>query len=210
VLPPWRREKRLLLRGPIATLGEAMRALRRGTRCRIIVSNTLARFALVPFSTAVVGPAAEEALASHVLRGTHGERVDAWRVRVAPARLGEQRLACALDAALLDAIPGAAQAHGVQVSAIEPAWAVGFNAAYRRLPASCWFAVTEPGRLVLGLQIDGEWRQLAAERCGDEPRPALRQALAREATMADDPATARLPCWVAHFPGPEPTVEALA
>jgi hypothetical protein len=188
VLPPWRREKRLLLRGPIATLGEAMRALRRGTRCRIIVSNALARFALVPFSTGV----------------------DAWRVRVAPARLGEQRLACALDAALLDAIPGAAQAHGVQVSAIEPAWAVGFNAAYRRLPASCWFAVTEPGRLVLGLQIDGEWRQLAAERCGDEPRPALRRALAREATMADDPAAARLPCWVAHFPGPEPTVEALA
>ena len=175
MLPPWRREKRLLLRGPIATLGEAMRALRRGTRCRIIVSNALARFALVPFSTAVVGRAAEEALASHVLRGTHGERVDAWRVRVAPARPGEQRLACALDAALLDAIPGAAQAHGVQVSAIEPAWAVGFNAAYRRLPASCWFAVTEPGRLVLGLQIDGEWRQLAShfvirsERIDREP-----------------------------------------
>jgi hypothetical protein len=98
----------------------------------------------------------------------------------------------------------------VRVSAIEPAWAVGFNAAYRRLPASCWFAVTEPGRLVLGLLIDGEWRSLAAERCGDQPRPALRQALAREATMADDPAAARLPCWVAHFPGPEPTVEALA
>ena len=64
MLPRWRREKRLLLRGPIATLGEAMRALRRGTRCRIIVSNALARFALVPFSTAVVGRSAEEALAS--------------------------------------------------------------------------------------------------------------------------------------------------
>lgn len=206
---PWRREARILVRGPLAALGEAMRGLRRGTRCRIVVSNALARFALVPFSTAVVGREADEALAAHVFRGTHGERVDGWRVRVAPARLGEQRVACALDASLLDAIPGAAKAHGVQVSAIEPAWAAGFNAAYRRLPRSCWFAVTEPGRLVLGLLVDGAWRSLAAERCADDPRPALRQALARESTMTDDAAAARLPCWVAHFAGPEPALEAL-
>src|SRR5262249_43208963 len=111
VLPPWRREARILLRGPLAAPGDAMRSARRGTRCRIVVSNALARFALVPFSTAVVGREAEEALAAHVFRGTHGERVDGWRIRVAPARLGEQRVACALDAGLLDAIPGAARAH---------------------------------------------------------------------------------------------------
>jgi hypothetical protein len=63
---------------------------------------------------------------------------------------------------------------------------------------------------VLGLLIDGEWRQLAAERCGDDARAALRQALLREGTLADDPAAARLPCWVAHFALSSPTVEALA
>jgi hypothetical protein len=199
-----------MLRGSIATLGEAMRALRRGTRCRIIVSNALARYALVPFSTAVVGREAEEALAAHVFRGTHGGRAEDWRIRVAPARRGARRIACAVDKTMLDAIPAAAAEHGLGVSAIEPAWAAGYNAAYRRLPASCWFAVTEPGRLVLGLLIDGEWRQLAAERCGDDARAALRQALLREGTLADDPAASRLPCWVAHFALPNPTVEALA
>ena len=206
----WRREVRLMLRGSLATLAQAGRALRRGTRCRIIVSNALARYALVPFSTAVVGREAEEALAGHVFRGTHGERAEDWRIRVAPARRGARRIACALDATMLDAIPAAAAEHGLRLTAIEPAWAAGYNAAYRRLPASCWFAVTEPGRLVLGLLIDGEWRQLAAERCGDDARAALRQALLREGTLADDPAAARLPCWVAHFALATPTVEALA
>jgi hypothetical protein len=199
-----------MLRGSLATLGQAGRALKRGTRCRIVVSNALARYALVPFSTAVVGREAEEALAVQVFRGTHGECAEGWRIRVAPARRGEQRIACALDATLLDAIPAAAAEHGLQVTAIEPAWAAGYNAAYRRLPASCWFAVTEPGRLVLGLLIDAEWRQLAAERCGGDARAALRRALQREGTLAEDPAAARLPCWVAHFPFATPTVEALA
>lgn len=212
--PPWRREAQLLLRGPLASLGQAMSAAShgtsRGTRCRVIVSNALARFALVPFSTAVVGREADEALAAQVFRGTHGERVEGWRVRVSPAAHGQRRVACALDAALLEAIPAAAREHGLSVSAIEPAWAAGFNAAYRRLPASCWFAVTEPGRLVLGLLIDGEWRQLAAERCGDDARAALRQALMRESTVTDDPAAAQLPCWVADFALPHPTVGALA
>ena len=199
-----------MLRGPLAALGKAMSTVARGTRCRIVVSNALARYALVPFSTAVVGREANEMLAAHVFRGTHGERVDGWRIRVAPAPRGQLRIACALDAELLEGIAAAAQEHGLRVTSIEPAWAAGFNAAYRRLPASCWFAVTEPGRLVLGLLIDGEWRHIAAERCGPDVTTALRQALAREAIVAEDAAATRLPRWVAHFALATPTVEALA
>lgn len=214
MLRPWRREAQLLLRGPVTALGEAMRALARGTRCRIIVSNALARYALVPFSTAVVGREANETLAAEVFRGTHGERVDGWRIRVTPAPRGHRRIACALDAPLLEAIKVLAQEHGVRVTAIEPAWAAGFNAARRKLPSSCWFAVTEPGRLVLGLLVDGEWRHIAAERCGQDAAAAFRLAVAlavaREAILAEDEAAKGLPRWIAHFAHATPTVEALA
>jgi hypothetical protein len=199
-----------LLREPAAAPGQALSALARGTRCRLIVSNALARYALVPFSAALVGREANETLAAHVFRGTHGERVEGWRIRVTPAPRGHRRIACALDAALLEAIAAAAQEHGLHVSAIEPAWAAGFNAARRRLPASCWFAVSEPGRLVLGLLIDGEWRHIAAERCGADVPAALRQAVARAAILADDAAAKVLPRWVAHFAHATPVVEAVA
>jgi len=200
VLPPWRRPVQRLLRPPPAGAGDALSGLPRGSRCRVVVSSALARYALVPFSDAVVGREANEALAAHVLRRTHGERVDAWRIRVAPAPAGHPRLACALDAALLDQLFAAARERGILLSSVEPAFVAGFNAAYRRLPASCWLAVAEPGRLALGLLVDGRWVHVAAERHAADARSAVRRALAREALLVQEKEdAAALPCWVVRF-----------
>lgn len=200
MLLPWRNEAQRMLGPSLADPGEALSGLPRGARCRLVVSSAFARYALVPFSADVIGREAGEALAAHVFRRTHGERVDAWRVRIAPAPAGHPRIACALDAALLDALAAAARERGVTLRAIEPAFVAGFNAARRRLPASCWLAVAEPGRLVLGLLIGGRWRHLAAERCGTDPRASIERALGREAMLAEDAgATANLACWMVRF-----------
>ena len=200
MLLPWRKEVRRMLRPSLADPGDALDGLARGMRCRIIVSSDLARYALVPFSTAVVGREANEALAALVFRRTHGERADAWRIRLAPGPIGHPRVACALDAALLDRLAAAAEERGVTLTAIEPAFVAGFNAAYRRLPPSCWLAVVEPGRLVLGLLIDGRWRHLVAERFSVDVRRALAPALAREGMLVENfEAAASLPCWMVRF-----------
>jgi hypothetical protein len=207
VLLPWRKEAQLFLRAPLADPGEALSGLARGARCRVVVSSAFARYALVPFSPAVIGREANEALAAHVFRRTHGERVDAWRIRVAPARAGHPSIACALDASLLDALAAAAQERGVTLSAIEPAFVAGFNAARRDLPSSCWLAVIEPGRLALGLLRDGQWRRLASQRLGADVDSELPFALARESLLVEaaepaasvtDPA-ASLPCWTVRY-----------
>jgi hypothetical protein len=215
VSAPWR-EARLLLRGPERALGEAMSRLPRGSRCRVIVSSSLARYALVPFSTAVVGRQANETLAAQVFRATHGERVDGWRVRLAPG--GALRIACALDASLVEAITETARERGVRLTGIEPALAAGYNAAYRRLPRSCWFAVLEQGKAILALLIDGTWRHLSAERCSGEGTGVLARLLAREAMLAEDAPAGPLACWVARFAAEDdaplasgvPSVEAFA
>ncbi len=185
-------------RAPLAALADALHELPRGARLRVVLSSGFARYALVPFSAAVVGRAATEALAAQVFRQVHGERADAWRIRVAGAPVGRQGLACALDAALLEALAEAARARGIARLALEPSLAAAFNAARRRLPRSCWFVVTEPGSRVLALLIDGAWRHVAAERCDSQTDADLAQALAREAFLAED-APADLPCWRAHF-----------
>jgi hypothetical protein len=199
VLLPWRRDARLMVRAATDLRG-AFGALPRGARCRVVVSSELARYALVPFSDAVVGREANEALAGHVFRRTHGERVDGWRIRVAPAPIGAPRLACALDAALLDALAAAARGRGITLASVEPAFVAGFNAAHGRLPQSCWLAVLEPGRLALGLLVKGRWRHVVAERVGAEADRALARAFAREALLTEDPgAASRLPSWIVRF-----------
>lgn len=187
-------------RSSVAALGDALRTLPRGTRCRVIVSGAFARYALVPFSTTLVDRKSNEALAGHVFRHIYGEQADAWACRVAPAAAGRKRVACALDSALVGAIESAAQGPGVALAAIEPALVAAFNSARRELPSSCWFAAMEADRLALGLLIDGQWAHLAAERCAGWSETALARMLARESLLvATDSPNRELPCWFARF-----------
>jgi hypothetical protein len=177
-----------------------MRGLPKGTTCRVIVSSSFVRYALVPFSATLVNRKANEALAAHVFQHVHGEQARAWDCRVDPATAGGKRVACALDAALAAAIEAAARAGGVTLAAIEPTLTAGFNRARLRMPSSCWFATLEPDRLALGLVVDGRWSHLASERYTGHWHGALARMLSREALMiaADSPGDA-LPCCIARF-----------
>jgi len=187
-------------RAPVAALAEALRALPRLARCRVIVSSSFARYALAPFSSALVGRASNEALAAQVFRHTYGEQAMAWTCRVAPAPPGKKRLACALDSGFVDAVELAARNCGVALATIEPIVVAAFNSARRSLPTSCWFAVVETGRLVLGLLADGEWAHIAAERSVGPWESALARMLARESlVVATDFPNGAPSCWIARF-----------
>lgn len=188
-------------RGAIDAMTEAMQELPPRTRCRIITSSVFARYALVPFSPALARREANEALAAHVFRHVHAERAQSWRFRVAPAPAGFNRIACALDAALVDAIATTARSRRLMLAAVEPVLVAGFNAARARLPLSFRFAAVEPERLVLGLSVAGQWRRIVTERCSGDVNAALARLLAREALLSpaessdDEPP----PCWTASF-----------
>jgi hypothetical protein len=187
-------------RSPVAALGDALRTLPRGTRCRVIVSSAFARYALVPFSTTLVDRRSNEALAGHVFRHIYGEQAGAWACRVAPAAAGRKRLACALDSALVGAIASAAKSCGLSLEAIEPALVAAFNSARRGLVRSCWFAQAEPDRIVLGLLDDGEWVHLAAQRSWGDAGTVLSRMIARESLLfTADSGSGALPCWIARF-----------
>jgi hypothetical protein len=187
-------------RSPVAALGDALASLPRGTRCRVVVSSSFARYALVPFSPTLVDRKANEVLAGHVFRHIYGEQAEAWACRVSPAAAGRKRVACALDAALLEAIESAARASGAVIEAIEPALIAAFNGARRELPNSCWFASAEAERVALGLLRDGHWVHLASERCAGEPQAVLARMQARELLLIGADAPDRdLPCWMARW-----------
>lgn len=187
-------------RTPLAALGEAMRELPRRTSCRVVVSSAFARYALVPFSPALIDRKANEGLAAHVFRHVHGEPAESWTFRVAAAPVGRHRLACALDMALVEGIEAAARSARVTLAAIEPALGAGYNAARRRLPRTCWFAAVEPDKVSLGLLAAGAWTHLAGERYAGDWEGALERMLAREALIAPAaPGSAAPPCWIARF-----------
>jgi hypothetical protein len=184
----------------VAALAEGLGSMPRATRCRVVVSSSFARYALLPFSPTLIDRGADEALAAHVFRHIYGEQADKWSCRVSPAAAGRKRLACAFDTALIGALESAARGSGAALVAIEPAFVAAFNLARRDLPASCWFAALEADRLVLGLLIGGQWVHIAAERRADWSDAILARALARESLLVSPDLPHRdLPCWIARF-----------
>ena len=184
----------------VAAVADGLGSLPRATRCRVVVSSSFARYALLPFSPTLIDRGANEALAAHVFRHIYGEQADKWCYRVSPAAAGRKRLACAFDTALIGAVESAARGGGAALVAIEPAFVAAFNLARRDLPVSCWFAAVEEDRLVLGLLIGGQWIHVAAERRAHWPDTALARVLARESLLVSPDLPYRdLPCWVARF-----------
>lgn len=161
------------------------------------LSNQLVRFALIPFSPEVAGQAAIQALARQAFRHLHGAVADQWTVTVTEATPGTHRVAAAIDTALLQGLLDAAGAAHVHVAALEPLLMVGFNAARTHLLATGWFAVVEPGKVVLARTVDGDWRRVVASHCDGHWRRTVQSLIQREAPWAEGPGETF--CQVAHF-----------
>jgi hypothetical protein len=164
---------------------DELRRLPPRTPVHFRLSNHLVRYALVPFNAAVVGVAATQAVARQVFRHVHGAVADGWDVSVTEGAPGTVRVAAAIDGTLRQGLLDAARAAHVHVAAVEPLLMIGFNAAREHLLATGWFAVVEPGKVVVARTVDGQWRRIAAARCDGHWRDTIQGLIRRELPWVD-------------------------
>jgi hypothetical protein len=159
--------------------GDSADGLRRlpGTdRLEVVLSNHLVRYALLPWSPALTTDDEWMAYARHVFDSTYGADAAGWRIRVCDGGRGKARVACATDAALLDAIAAVER-----VASIQPHLMAAFNARRGEFGADPgWFVLHEPGRLTLGLVAGGEWKCLRNRQATEDWRNSLPDLLQRE------------------------------
>ena len=153
----------------------------------VVLSNHFARYTIVP-PQADATAQEELALARFQFAKIHGER--AREMRTSQPRAGDgPRLACAIDASLLERLKACFQKSGkARLASVQPALMAAYNAARKRIPREgAWLLLTEPGRSCLarlgpkgwgsvqnGPESDWE-RQIERERnrAGGEPLPTL-------------------------------------
>lgn len=174
-------------RGTVQALEQALSTLAvRPVRARVILSNRLVRYALVPWSDALGGADEEAAFARHCFERVYGETAAEWELRVSDERDGAPRLASAVDAALPGALRDAFAAAGVCLESIQPALMAVCNDYRRRLRGRhAWLALLEPGSLCLALMHSGRWARIRNLRIGPGWRIELPLILAREAYLAE-------------------------
>jgi len=153
----------------------------------VVLSNHFARYTIVQPQE---GATAEEelSLARFQFAKIHGERARGWEVRLSRAG-GGPRLACAIDASLLERLKACFPKGGkARLASVQPALMAAYNASRKRIPREgAWLLLTEPGRSCLArLASKGwasvhngpetDWERLVERersRVGGEPLPTL-------------------------------------
>ncbi|HEU4353796.1 MAG TPA: hypothetical protein VFR66_18160 [Burkholderiales bacterium] len=169
--------------GAVEDFARKIAALRKRVDVTVVLSNHFVRYAVLPEHDGATTPEEELALARFHFTKIHGDRVKGWEVRVF------QRLACAIDAALLEGIKKAFPGKGkAKLISVQPRLMAAYNAARGRIPREgAWLLLGEPGRTCLARVATRGWasvhngRETDAEellerersRAGGEPLPSL-------------------------------------
>jgi hypothetical protein len=170
-------------------LHEELPALATGrVRTTVVLSSRFVRYAVLPWSDALIDHAEEAAYAKHCFRQRYGAAADGWEMRLQPERVGIPRLACAVDIRLLDALRTLFAATGIRLDSIQPDLMWVFNHCRRKVrERSGWFVLAEAGYLCVALVHDARWQAARTMRIDGDWRDALPAILEREAFLAESP-----------------------
>ncbi|SFX93089.1 hypothetical protein SAMN03097694_3809 [Janthinobacterium lividum] len=132
---------------------------------------------VVPWSGALLDRASAQRFLHSQFAAVYGDGARAWRVATDDAPYGKPRLACGIDAALLQGVQDAAAAHGRRCLSIEPIAGPAWRSIAGAKPDA--FALVEAGRLLLATASGGRITALHSQSCatdwGDELDRAWRR-----------------------------------
>ena len=126
----------------------------------IVLSNHFVRYLLLPWNAALSGEREERAFAVARFQQVYGEAARTWSLRVSAGKPGTPSLAAGVEQGLLDAVEAQLRGSPLRLRALRPALMAACNARGRSVASNAWIALAEPGRLLLGLQRDGNWHSL--------------------------------------------------
>lgn len=153
---------------------------------RIVLSNGLARYAVLPWNPALTGPEQDQIFLSHRFRQLYGEDAQAWQMRCESAAAGRARLASAVDPGLVDAIKQALHGRGIALRSTAPALADTVNHYRQHLDCpNAWLVSHEDGWLCVARWQEWQWIAARSLRAADGWRSALPALLAREECLHD-------------------------
>jgi hypothetical protein len=152
----------------------------------VVLSNQFIRYALIPWSDALIDAKEEMAYARHSFSEMYGQDSGTWELRVSPGRGCTAQMASAVDARLLGSLRESLGRFAVNLKSIQPHLMLACNACHASLRGrSAWLAVLEHGNLCLALLQKGRWSWVRSMRIGSHWHEELPRLLEREAFNAN-------------------------
>lgn len=159
---------------------------------RVQVSNALVYYTTVPASEALMGAADEIALAQLKFRQMHGLGSSTCEVRLGNLMSGHDQIAAALDSGMVQRLRQILQSAKLTMRSLEPLLMSAFNRVRHQLKGDdFWFALAEPGLLMLGRWRQGHWVSLSASSLHEPLSVGLPAQLLEARLMGGDPSDTR-------------------
>lgn len=128
-----------------------------GADANIVLSNRLARFAVIPPNTQLKKYTAQEAFARHMLSQTYGAAISQWTLRIQPGKPAEPWLVSAIEQSLLDNVKQICAANKLSLDQVTPWLGPIFNRFRNHLSTNpAWLVINEPGASLCILIKAGE------------------------------------------------------
>ena len=118
---------------------------------------------IVPWSGALLDRSSAQRFLHGQFAAVYGDSARAWRLAADDAPFGQPRLACGIDAALLQGVQDAAGAQGRRCLSVEPIVGPAWRSIAAGKPAA--FALVEAGRLLLATSGGGRITALHSQSC---------------------------------------------
>jgi hypothetical protein len=178
--------------GALATLATQLPA-GAPARADVVLSNELARFAVLPWVAGLDGADERDGLARHAFVQAHGSVAETWELRFSDQAWGAPLLASAIDAALLAALRDRLAAHGWRLGSVQPLFAWSYNRWRAQIAeTSFWFVAAEPRRLCIARHGAGGWESVRSHRVVRDWRRELPVLLTRERLQSPSAAGGRV------------------
>jgi hypothetical protein len=159
-------------------------ATRRTFDARIVLSDHLVRYAIVPRACELRDDVEREAAARHAMAAVYGEIAGRWRVVLDASGAGDDALAAAVDEDVCAGLTEQLKAGGARRLQIEPLFSFAMNRAGHCVTARTgWVAVVEHGRVVLASLRKGELGALRSHRLRKGMRAELPMLLEQDSLL---------------------------
>ena len=149
-------------------------------RIKCVVSNRLARFAVLPWSSALLKNASAQRYAQDHLSASFGDAAESLEVRMQPAPYGTPRFLCALPRALLDGLNDSIRESGASILSLKPLLTAAIDGAGKKMGVQTKLVGTvERCVLHYALTQNTHWVQVSSETLPNKDSNDLGIALRR-------------------------------
>jgi len=181
----------------ITTLASALPEFaKRKSEVVVILSNHFVRYALIPYSEQISRKQEELALVRHQFTQIYGEAVEQWALRLSDDGCDDNRVASAIDQALLDALHAVFQSGNLILTSVQPYLMAAFNQWQHRFADSALFALIEHGRLCLSTFHHRQWHAIKSIKIGEDWYQELAALLNREKLLSGIDVTGNIPVFI--------------